>query len=88
MDITELAAQQMARLASAREQNRERFPAAAELMDIVRAGGMDGSIVYAENAQGETIGRRDPGPWVDADLIVRAADWNDRALGRVRRDAA
>jgi len=23
------------------------------------------AVVYAENAQGETIGTRDPGPWAD-----------------------
>lgn len=38
--------------------NRERFPAAAQLLDLIRAGGMGGRITYSENARCERIGER------------------------------
>ena len=65
-----------------RQRNREQFPFAAQMLDVLNAGGLAAKIVYAENAQGETIGKRDPGPWIDGDLIVRAADWNARVYGK------
>lgn len=48
-----------------RQRNRERFPFATEMLDMLKAGGIDARIVYAENAEGETIGKRDPGPWAE-----------------------
>lgn len=79
-----------ARCMNARDRNRARFTAAAELKDLFAAQGMDGAIVYAENVAGETIGKRDPGPWIDWTLIERAKRWNDRVYGReaVQPDAA
>ena len=65
MDIKTLAATQKARIAGERERNRERFPLAAEMQDMLKAGGISAHVVYAENAAGETIGNRDPGPWAD-----------------------
>lgn len=65
MDIKTLASAQKARLVGERKGNRERFPTGAELKDLFAAHGMNGRIVYAENARGETIGKRDPGPWAD-----------------------
>jgi hypothetical protein len=47
----------------AKADNRARFPFAAEMLDVLEAGGITAQVVYAENAQGETVGRRDPGPW-------------------------
>lgn len=49
----------------ARERNRARFPLAAEMLDVLEAGGITATVVYAENAQGEKVGRRDPGPWCE-----------------------
>ena len=65
MKLADLAAQQVAKLADERTRNRERFPFAAEMLDVLKAGGIDGRIVYAENAAGETVGKRDPGPWAE-----------------------
>ena len=65
MDIQTLATTQKTRLANERQRNREQFPLAAEMLDALNAGGLAARIVYAENAQGETIGTRDPGPWAD-----------------------
>lgn len=47
----------------AKAENRTRFPLAAQMLDGLEAGGITAQVVYAENAQGETIGKRDPGPW-------------------------
>ena len=65
MKLADLAAQQVTRLADERTRNRERFPFASEMLDALKAGGIDARIVYAENAQGETLGKRDPGPWCE-----------------------
>ena len=48
-----------------RRRNRERFPLAAEMQDVLKACGISAQVVYAENAAGETVGKRDPGPWAD-----------------------
>lgn len=85
MKLAELASRQISRLAGERERNRERFPLAAEMLDALKAGGMDARIVYAENAAGETIGKRDAGPFVDWTLIERIKRWNDRVFGRTER---
>lgn len=47
------------------DDNRKRFPFAAEMLDAFKAGGITATVVYAENAQGETIGKRDAGPWCE-----------------------
>lgn len=49
----------------AKADNRARFPFAAEMLDALEAGGIRATVMYAENAQGETIGKRDPGPWAE-----------------------
>lgn len=49
----------------AREANRARFPLAAEWRDALEAGGIPATVVWAENAQGETVGKRDAGPWCE-----------------------
>lgn len=55
----------------AREANRARFLAGAELLALFddgmpcRAETRGHTITYAENAQGETVGKRDAGPWAD-----------------------
>lgn len=74
----------------ARERNRARFPFAAEMLDALEAGGIPAQVVYAENAAGEMIGKRDEGPWIDWTLIERAKRWNDRVYGRgeVKPEAA
>ena len=43
----------------AAQRNRARFPAAAEGLDLLRREFPNARVVYAENAQGETIGKRD-----------------------------
>ena len=88
--LAQLVERQTARLRAVKADNRARFTAAAELKDLFAAQGMDGAIVYADNAAGETIGKRDPGPWIDWTLIERAKRWNDRVYGRgeVKPDAA
>lgn len=65
MNLAELAEKQAARLRDERERNRERFPFAAKWLDTLKAGGIDARIVYATNAAGETVGKRDPGPWCE-----------------------
>lgn len=62
--------------------NRDRFPMAAQMLDALKAGGMDAKVMYAENAAGETIGKRDASPVVDWTLIERIKRWNDRVFGR------
>lgn len=47
------------------KRNRERFHFAAEMLDALKAGGIDARIVYAENAHGESVGKRDQGPWAE-----------------------
>jgi len=87
-----------------RQRNRKRFPTAPDALAWANehfpcAPGTRGhSIPYAENAAGETIGKRDPGPWTDGDMIVRIAEWNARVYGndepqrdrvkRLRKEAA
>ena len=90
MKLEDLASRQIARLADERESNRARFPFAAEMLDVLKAGGIGARIVYAENAAGEMIGKRDEGPWIDWTLIERAKRWNDRVYGRgeVKPEAA
>lgn len=52
-----LAGRETAKAQTERERNRARFPAAAELTDMLRAAGLDGKVTYAANfATGETIG--------------------------------
>ena len=63
------------------KRNRERFPFAAEMLDVLKAGGIDARIVHAENATGEMIGKRDVGPWIDGAEMVRAADAHARWFG-------
>ena len=82
MNLAELASRQATRLRDERERNRERFPFAAEMLDVLKAGGIDARIMYAENAAGETIGNRDASPVVDWTLIARIKAWNDRVFGR------
>jgi hypothetical protein len=55
-----------------------------------RPGTRGHAITHADNAAGETIGKRDPGPWIDWTLIERAKRWNDRVYGRgeVKPEAA
>ena len=65
MNLAELASRQAARLRDERKRNRERFPFAAEMLDALKAGGIDARIVYAENADGESVGKRDQGPWAE-----------------------
>ena len=67
------------------KRNRERFPFAAEMLDALKAGGIDARIVYAENATGETIGKRDVGPFADGIAMVRAMDAHRRWFGVVNR---
>jgi len=96
MKLSELAAQQVARLADERESNAARFPIGPEALAWANehfpcaAGTRGHAVVFASNAAGETIGKRDPGPWVDWTLIERAKRWNDRVYGReaVQPDAA
>lgn len=47
----------------AKADNRARFPLAAQMLDALEAGGITAQVVYAENAQGERVGKRDAGPW-------------------------
>lgn len=43
--------------------NRARFPFAAQMLDALEKGGIAAQVVWVENAKGETIGKRDAGPW-------------------------
>lgn len=65
MNLADLASRQASRLRDERERNRERFPFAAEMLDALKAGGIDARIVYAENMKGESVGKRDQGPWAE-----------------------
>lgn len=88
--LAQLVERQTARLRATKADNRARFTAAAALKDLFAAQDIDGAIVYADNVAGETIGKRDAGPFVDWTLIERAKRWNDRVYGRgeVQPDAA
>jgi len=104
MDIKTLAATQKARLASARERNRAEADAhgmgwVGDAVDLLRANGFQAaSVAFMDDGDGWTRGKRDEGPWVDGELIVRAAGWNARVYGkdeaqrgrvkRLRKDAA
>jgi len=55
----------------ARERNRARFPLAAEMLDALEAAGIPATVMYAENAQGEKVGRRDPGPFAEVSMAGR-----------------
>ena len=81
MKLADLAAQQVTRLADERTRNRERFPFAAEMLDVLKAGGIDARIVYAENAVGETIGKSDRAGEVDGIAWVKHADAHARWFG-------
>lgn len=70
------------KLSETAQANRDRFPMAAQMLDAMKAGGMDAKVMYAENAAGETIGKRDASPVVDWTLIERIKRWNDRVFGR------
>lgn len=70
------------KLSETAQANRARFPLAAEWLDALAAGGITATVVYAENAKGETIGNRDGSPVVDWTLIARIKAWNDRVFGR------
>jgi hypothetical protein len=35
------------------------------MLDMLKAGGIDARIVYAESANGESVGKRDQGPWAE-----------------------
>jgi hypothetical protein len=56
-----------AKLSETAKTNRARFTTGAELLEWANAhfAGGGHKITYAENAQGETIGKRDAGPWAD-----------------------
>lgn len=49
----------------AKADNRARFTLAAEWRDALEKGGIAAQVVYAENAQGERVGKRDDGPWCE-----------------------
>lgn len=49
----------------AKADNRARFPFAAQMLDALEAGGIMAKVVYAENAKGESVGKRDAGPWCE-----------------------
>lgn len=70
------------KLSETAQANRDRFPLAAQMLDALKAGGIDAKVMYAENAAGETIGNRDDSPIVDWTLIARIKAWNDRVFGR------
>lgn len=87
MDIKTLAAFQKARIAGERERNRVEASAhgmgwVGDAVDLLRANGFpSASVAFMDDGNGWTRGKRDPGPWIDGDLIVRAADWNARVYG-------
>ena len=96
MKLEDLASRQIARLAGERESNRARYPIGPEAKAWAdrhfpnRDGVCGNAVVWAINAAGETIGKRDEGPFFDWTLIERAKRWNDRVYGRgeVKPDAA
>lgn len=65
LDVLAMLTNEKAARAAAREANRARFPFAAEMLDALEAGGITAQVVYAENASGERVGKRDAGPWCE-----------------------
>jgi hypothetical protein len=63
LDVLAMLTNEQAARAAAREANRGRFPFAAEMLDALEKGGITAQVVYAENAAGERVGKRDAGPW-------------------------
>lgn len=90
MNLAELASRQASRLRDERERNRERFPFAAEMLDVLKAGGVGARIVYADNAAAETIGKRDEGQFVDGIAMAHHAAELARWFGNrdMKPDAA
>jgi hypothetical protein len=74
-DVLDTLATMRTKQAQAAERNRRDFPFAAEMLDTVRTMDPTARIVYAENAEGRSVGKRDPGPWISADQIIRADDY-------------
>ena len=70
-DVLEMLDDDKRKLDAQRKRNNETFPAGRELKALFDAGmpcspGTRGhTIVRADNVQGETIGKRDSGPWAD-----------------------
>jgi hypothetical protein len=56
----------------AKADNRARFQHAAEWLDVLAKAGIPATVVYAENARGETIGKRDAGPFAE---VRMNGDW-------------
>jgi hypothetical protein len=61
-----------AKLSETAQANRARWTLAAEWLDVLANAGIPATVMYAENAQGETIGKRDAGPWAD---VRMGGDW-------------
>jgi hypothetical protein len=63
-----------AKLSETAKANRARFTTGAELLEWANAHFEGGGhkITYAENAQGETIGKRDAGPFAE---VRMNGDW-------------
>jgi hypothetical protein len=51
--------------------NRARFPLAAEWLDVLAAAGIPATVVHATNERGETIGKRDAGPFSEVRMDGR-----------------
>ena len=85
-----------AAIVNASERNRAEVVAhgmgcVAEWVDALRSGGFEHAApVYIEAQDGWTVGKRDPGPWVDGIAMVRAVDAHRKWFGVVNRqpDAA
>ena len=74
---------------NARDRNRAKFSAGAELKDLFAS--MGGQIVHAENfATGEAVGERDEGPFVDGIAMAHHAAELARWFGNtsMKPDAA
>jgi len=65
LDVLEMLTNEQAARTAAREANRARFTLAAEMLDALEKGGITAQVVYAENAAGESVGKRDAGPWCE-----------------------
>jgi hypothetical protein len=69
--------------------NRARFPDAAADLDVIRANGFpNATIRWAQNAAGNEIGKRDPGPWINAEVLIRADDYARNRIRSVRAGKA
>lgn len=71
-DIVEMLEADHASAKSREQRNRSQFPSGAARKDLFASQGVEGSITYADNTKGESIGKRDFNPDAPCSLVDAA----------------